>query len=162
MWFLFAVGDMSVDEAFLVARFAAPTSAGILFSMLEAAGLRETWVFQKARILAIFDDLDTIILMIPLKILMIGFKMELLVVIVIMAGLLGLMLWKLHALKLPHTWQWTLLYAGIASVVCKLLHYITHHHVHDMDPIHIEVLLPAFVIGCIIDTPAAREELAAQ
>ena len=25
------------------------------------------WVFQKARILAIFDDLDTILLMIPLK-----------------------------------------------------------------------------------------------
>merc|ERR1719456_306772 len=44
--------------ALLAGRFAAPTSAGILFSMLEAAGLKETWLFKKARILAIFDDLD--------------------------------------------------------------------------------------------------------
>ena len=42
--------------------------AGILFSMLEAAGMKETWLFQKARVLAIFDDLDTILLMVPLKV----------------------------------------------------------------------------------------------
>ena len=34
-----------------------PTSAGVLFSMLAAAGLGTTWLFRKARILAIFDDL---------------------------------------------------------------------------------------------------------
>lgn len=160
-WFQATISSMKLDQAFLVARFAAPTSAGILFSMLEAAGLKETWVFEKARVLAIFDDLDTILLMIPLKIAIIGFKWELLVVVGIMTALLVLAGWKLHSLRLPYTWQWTMLYAAVASVVCKVMHYVTHHHI-DMDPIHIEVLLPAFVIGCIIDTPIAREELALQ
>lgn len=41
-------------ETLLQARFAAPTSAGVLFSMLAAAGLSATWVFRKARILAIW------------------------------------------------------------------------------------------------------------
>ena len=40
--------------------------------MLAAAGLSATWLFRKARILAIFNDLDTVLLMIPLKMLMIG------------------------------------------------------------------------------------------
>ena len=40
--------------------------------MLAATGLSATWLFRKARILAIFNDLDTVLLMIPLKMLMIG------------------------------------------------------------------------------------------
>eukprot|EP00931_Biecheleriopsis_adriatica_P074256 TRINITY_DN4835_c0_g1_i2.p1 TRINITY_DN4835_c0_g1~~TRINITY_DN4835_c0_g1_i2.p1 ORF type:complete len:536 (+),score=122.30 TRINITY_DN4835_c0_g1_i2:51-1658(+) len=162
MWALsFIMIGVGYEFTFLVARFAAPTSAGILFSMLEAAGLRETWVFQKARVLAIFDDLDTILLMIPLKVLMIGFKWELCVVIAIMAILLAVAWFKLHALRLPHTWYWTLFYAAIIAAVCKVTHYVTHHYI-DMEPIHIEVLLPAFVMGCIVDTPCAREELKMQ
>lgn len=53
--------------ALLIGRFASPTSAGVLFAMLAAAGLAGTWVFRKARILAIFDDIDTILFMVPLK-----------------------------------------------------------------------------------------------
>ena len=34
-------------ETLLLSRFAAPTSAGILFTMLAAAGLKKSWVFQK-------------------------------------------------------------------------------------------------------------------
>src|ERR671923_241379 len=59
-------------EALLAGRFAAPTSAGVLFAMLAAAGLSATWLFAKARILAIFDDLDTVVLMIPLQMLIVG------------------------------------------------------------------------------------------
>ncbi len=44
-------------ETLLASRFAAPTSAGILFSILAAAGLGVTWTFRKAPVLAIFDDL---------------------------------------------------------------------------------------------------------
>jgi Kef-type K+ transport system membrane component KefB len=61
-------------ETLLLSRFAAPTSAGILFTMLAGAGLKNSWVYQKTRVLAIFDDLDTILLMIPLQIFMIGMK----------------------------------------------------------------------------------------
>ncbi|MBD3163427.1 MAG: sodium:proton antiporter, partial [Candidatus Eisenbacteria bacterium] len=58
-------GDLTAwKETLLAGRFAAPTSAGVLFSMLAAAGLGATWLFRKARILAIFDDLDTVLLMI--------------------------------------------------------------------------------------------------
>ena len=60
-------------ENLLLSRFAAPTSAGILFTMLAAAGLRREWIYKKTQVLAIFDDLDTILLMIPLQIFMIGF-----------------------------------------------------------------------------------------
>ena len=63
LWFMFALPvPLAWGDALIAARFAAPTSAGILFSMLEAAGMKETWLFQKARTLAIFDDLDTILL----------------------------------------------------------------------------------------------------
>jgi len=162
VWLYLAVGNLTVVDALLIARFAAPTSAGILFSMLEGAGLKETWLFSKARILAIFDDLDTIILMIPLKI----FKeweirWELGVVVVIMIGLVMLAWVKLHAVAIPHGWHWTLFYAALVAAVCKLLHHFTHES-PDVDDIHIEVLLPAFVLGCVIDTPGARHELQLQ
>jgi len=64
-------------QSLLAGRFAAPTSAGILFSMLAAAGLSATWMFRKTRILAIFDDLDTVLLMIPLKMLIVGLRWQL-------------------------------------------------------------------------------------
>ena len=53
-------------ESLLLSRFAAPTSAGILFTMLAAIGLQQSWIYKKIQVLAIFDDLDTILLMIPL------------------------------------------------------------------------------------------------
>ena len=72
---------LSWENNLLISRFAAPTSAGILFTMLAAAGLKKEWIYKKTQVLAIFDDLDTILLMIPLQILMIGFKWQLFVII---------------------------------------------------------------------------------
>ena len=46
LYFMFALGeDHNVPwrQALVAGRFAAPTSAGILFTMLEAAGMKETW-----------------------------------------------------------------------------------------------------------------------
>jgi hypothetical protein len=63
-WWFFQIGTA---ESPLIGRFAARTSAGILFTMLAAAGLAATWTYKKARVLAIFDDLDTVLLMIPLR-----------------------------------------------------------------------------------------------
>ena len=64
-------------ENLLLSRFTAPTSAGILFTMLAAAGLKASWVYKKVQVLAIFDDLDTILLMIPLQIMMVGLRWQL-------------------------------------------------------------------------------------
>jgi hypothetical protein len=92
---------------------------------------------------------------------LVGFKWELLVSVGIMVALLVVAWFKLHAVQIPHSWQWTLFYGAIIAVVCKLIHHVTHHYI-DMEPVHIEVLLPAFVMGCIIDTPGARHELELQ
>ena len=74
---LWGSGD-AWKETLLLSRFAAPTSAGILFSMLAALGLQQRWIYRKIQVLAIFDDLDTILLMIPLQIVMIGLHWQIL------------------------------------------------------------------------------------
>ncbi len=136
-------------ETLLAARFSSPTSAGVLFSMLAAAGLAMTWVFRKARILAIFDDLDTILLMIPLKIMMVGFKWQLMVVVL----LIVIMLWAawryLNTIKLSTGWAATLTYAGIITAGSDVLYRLSKWYDPNV-PVHIEVLLPAFVLGCLI------------
>lgn len=67
-------------ENLLLSRFAAPTSAGILFTMLAALGLKSSWIYKKIQVLAIFDDLDTILLMIPLQIMMVGLRWQLIII----------------------------------------------------------------------------------
>ena len=135
-------------ETLLAGRFAAPTSAGVLFSMLAAAGLGATWLFRKARILAIFDDLDTVLLMIPLKMLMVGIAWQLGGVVLLMAGLLAAAYIWLHRVRMPVTWGWVLGYAVVIVAGSELL-YAGSKIVDPSIPIHIEVLLPAFVLGCI-------------
>lgn len=139
-------------ESLLASRFAAPTSAGVLFSMLAAAGLAATWLFRKARILAIFDDLDTVLLMIPLKMMMVGMRWQLGIIVIFMAAMLWLA-WKfLHAVKIPISWPWVIGYSlaivGVSEVI-----YVSSKMVDATVPIHLEVLLPAFVLGCMIARP---------
>ena len=135
-------------ETLLAGRFASPTSAGVLFSMLAAAGLGATWLFGKARILAIFDDLDTVLLMIPLKILIVGLAWQLGLIIVVMVVLLTLAFVFLHRITMPVTWMWVTLYSAGMVAISELL-YSASKLVDSSVPIHIEVLLPAFVLGCV-------------
>ena len=140
------------QESLLAARFAAPTSAGVLFSMLAAAGLAATWMFRKTRILAIFDDLDTVLLMIPLKMMIVGLRWQLAVIIVIMFALLWLAWRHLHVARIPVTWPWVMGYSLTIMLVCEGV-YLASKLVDEVVPVHIEVLLPAFVLGCIIRKP---------
>ena len=71
-----------------------------------AAGLGATWLFRKARILAIFDDLDTVLLMIPLKMLMVGLAWQLGLIVVVMVAMLAIAYLFLHKLRIPVTWPW--------------------------------------------------------
>jgi len=142
-------------EALLAARFAAPTSAGVLFSMLAAAGLSATWVFRKARILAIFDDLDTVLLMIPLKMAMVGARWQLGLIVVLMIVLLWLAWRYLHVLRLPTSWPWVLGYALTIAGASEAI-YRFSKVLDDTVPIHIEVLLPAFVLGCMLARPTGQ------
>jgi len=143
-------------QALLAGRFAAPTSAGVLFSMLAAAGLSASWYFKKIRILAIFDDLDTVLLMIPLKMLIVGLRWQLGLIVVIMIVQLWLA-WKyLHKIKIPITWPWVLGYATTIALVSEVIYKISKMF-NDVVPIHIEVLLPAFVLGCIMARPGGQD-----
>lgn len=142
-------------ETLLAGRFAAPTSAGVLFSMLAAAGLGATWLFRKARILAIFDDLDTVLLMIPLKMLMVGLAWQLGAIVVLMAALLSVAYVFLHRIRIPVTWPWVLGYAAGITAVSEAI-YKSSKLIDESVPIHIEVLLPAFVLGCVMAFPQSE------
>ena len=136
-------------DALLAGRFAAPTSAGILFSMLAAAGLSRTWVFRKTRILAIFDDLDTVLLMIPLQILMVGMVWQLGGVLAAIIAILifGYKFYK--RLKWPASWVHVLAYAFLLTAITEVIYYFSKDASSGVG-LHIEVLLPAFVLGCAL------------
>ena len=134
----------------LLSRFAAPTSAGILFAMLAAIGLKKSWFYKKIQTLAIFDDLDTILLMIPLQILMVGLRWELHIVIIVVFLLLWIG-WKfINTFNLPQKWFQILGYAVFVVALSEFI-YHTSKLVFE-NGIHIEVLLPAFILGMIIKT----------
>ncbi len=139
-------------ENLLLSRFAAPTSAGILFTMLAAAGLRKEWIYKKTQVLAIFDDLDTILLMIPLQIFMIGFKWQLFLIIVVIFLLLYLGWKKLNVLHMSQTWKAILIYAVCIVAALESIYLITTALMGEGNGVHIEVLLPAFVLGMVMKT----------
>ncbi len=143
-------------EALLTGRFAAPTSAGILFAMLAAAGLSSTWMFRKARVLAIFDDLDTVLLMIPLKMMLVGMRWQLAVIVVVMAAQLWVAWRYLRRFRAPVSWPWVLGYAAVITAASEAI-YVVSKLVDDVVPIHIEVLLPAFVLGCMLARPPGSD-----
>ncbi|MEN6624665.1 MAG: sodium:proton antiporter [Candidatus Sumerlaeia bacterium] len=156
-------GWQAWQETLLAGRFAAPTSAGVLFTMLAAAGLGATWVFHKARVLAIFDDLDTVLLMIPLQMMMVGLVWQLGVVLVIVIAVVAAAYHWLHRLAIPVAWNWVLGYALVITLASESVYVVTRA----VDPamgVHLEVLLPAFALGCVmrrhpLDTLQLAEDL---
>jgi len=133
-----------------------------LFTMLEAAGMKNTWIFRKARVLAIFDDLDTLLLMVPLKAIYVGAKWELAVDLVFVTILCVLMVTMMHKLRVSISWPAICVYAAGVATVCELVHFLTHSELTDpndlADTIHLEVLLPAFTVGCIIKHEHAKSD----
>ena len=139
-------------ETLLLSRFAAPTSAGILFTMLAAAGLKKSWIFNKTRVLAIFDDLDTILLMIPLQIRMVGMKWQVGVVVIFVFFCLYLAWTKLDSFKMNQSWSAILGYSTILVFLFQGIYVVTKEFFGPESAIHIEILLPAFVLGMIMKT----------
>lgn len=139
-------------ESLLLSRFAAPTSAGILFTMLAAIGLRTSWIYKKIQVLAIFDDLDTILLMIPLQIFMIGMKWQMGAIVVIVIILLYWGWKKMGKVNLKQDWKSILTYSAIIVALTWALQYISSSLFGKDGEIHIEVLLPAFVLGMVMKT----------
>ena len=146
---LWGSGD-AWKETLLLSRFAAPTSAGILFSMLAALGLQQRWIYRKIQVLAIFDDLDTILLMIPLQIVMIGLHWQMGVILFVVIGLLWLGWKKMSCYSMPQQWWAIMIYAIIVFGATHIIYVLTKKFFGADDALHIEVLLPAFVLGMII------------
>lgn len=148
--YFITVFHLPLKQSVLVGMSTAPTSAGVLFSMLIAAGLGMTWVFQKARILAIFDDLGTILLMVVIKIWLTGFHVELLWAICILTflGVLGFRFQ--NQLKIPTAKGWLLGYAVFLTVLTALIEHTAN--------IHLEILFPAFILGSILHNPLHHPE----
>jgi Kef-type K+ transport system membrane component KefB len=143
-------------EGVLLGRFAAPTSVGLLFSMLTAAGLAGTWLYKKARVLAIFDDLDSVLLFIPLKILLMSRNLQLVLLVIVIFGLLWAV-WKyVHVLNLPVSWPWVMLYsAGIVALSEGIAR--GSKTIDDTVPVKVEVLLLAFILGCMLARAPGRD-----
>lgn len=139
-------------ENLLLSRFAAPTSAGILFTMLAALKLNNTWMYKKIQVLAIFDDLDTILLMIPLQIMMIGMRWQLFAVVAVVVLLLWFGWKKLNHYDAPQGWFHILLYAVFVYALTQAIYVSTHGLFGEDGGVHIEVLLPAFVLGMVLKT----------
>ncbi len=138
-------------ETLLLSRFAAPTSAGILFSMLAAMNLQKSWIYQKAQTLAIFDDLDTIILMVPLQVAMIGeLNWQMMAMLLIIFGMFVVGWRYMSRLDISQTWLAVFAYAVFVYGATYMVYVVTHHFFGAKGAIHIEVLLPAFVFGMII------------
>ncbi|MDD4778008.1 MAG: sodium:proton antiporter [Fermentimonas sp.] len=159
LYYLFAVAPPEMrlwqngdawKETFLLSRYAAPTSAGILFTMLAAAGLRHTWVYKKVQVLAIFDDLDTILLMIPLQILMIGMRWQMFVILIVAVLLIWLGWKKMNTYNIKQDWKSILLYSVLLYAIIEVVYRITTHFYGHEGGIHIEILLPAFILGMIM------------
>lgn len=149
-------------ENLLLSRFAAPTSAGILFTMLAAIGLKSSWMYKKIQVLAIFDDLDTILLMIPLQIMMIGLRWQLIIVVLIVFLLLSFGWKQLGKYNWRQDWKAILFYSLLVFIFTQSLYLISKSLYGEAGSIHIEVLLPAFIVGMImkhkeIDTPVEHK-----
>ena len=137
-------------ESLLLSRFAAPTSAGILFTMLAAIGLHKSWIYKKIQVLAIFDDLDTILLMIPLQIAMIGMQWQMGVILVVVVILLWIGWKKMSSYDLRSDWKSLLGYSALIYGATYIVYILTGHFFGEEGSVHIEVLLPAFVFGMVL------------
>jgi Kef-type K+ transport system membrane component KefB len=129
-------------EAALSGLSSAPTSAGVLFSMMMAAGLSATWVFKKARVLAVLDDLVTILLLVPLEIIVHGFEWSSIISLVVVTTLLFAAFRWQNTVKWPLSKIWLLIYGVILAALLFVIRQTTH--------LHLEILIPAFMWGCII------------
>lgn len=137
-------------ETLLISRFAAPTSAGILFTMLAALRLKSSWMYKKIQVLAIFDDLDTILLMIPLQVFMIGMKWQMAVILTVVIFLLVFGWKQMGRYGMRRDWKAILGYSVIVIVFTQGIYHVSEYFLGPHEGIHIEVLLPAFVLGMVM------------
>jgi len=74
--------------------------------------------------------------------------------------LLAIMYRYLHRIDLPATWYWIVVYAAALTTFVEMVHFVTtdtNIDVEDIaDTMHLEILLPAFTIGCVVKYPHGK------
>ncbi len=135
-------GECSWREDLLLARFAAPTATGVLFTLLGLAGLTMTWMFKKIQVLVILDDLDTILFLIPIQFILSHGQTRLIFVAIGMIILLILGWRYMHRLKWPSSQPWLLCYAIAIAVIIQVLKIGLS--------MELEILLPSFILGVVL------------
>ena len=103
-----------------------------------------------------WDYLDTVVLMIPLKMLVVGLAWQLGAIVVLLGALLWVAWRYLYQVPLSVTWPWVLAYAVGLTGLSELL-YIASAVIDDTVPLHIEILLPAFAPGCVLARPPGSD-----
>jgi hypothetical protein len=83
---------------------------------------------------------------------MVGLAWQLGIIAFVMIALLFVAYRYLHSIRLPVTWPWVLGYAAAIALVCEAIH-LASREINESVPMHIEVLLPAFVLGCMLRRP---------
>lgn len=144
LYFYFVFHD-GWKESLMTARFSAPTATGILFSMLAAAGLSASWLFKKIRILAVLDDIYTLLILVPLQLVFPGSSYVLSIVIVVIVALVVLTWTCLHRIKLPSSRLWLFMYGTILVFFLRSIHLSFG--------VEISIILPAFTLGAILYNP---------
>merc|ERR1712137_1501671 len=148
--------QIGVSECLLLSVFAGPTSAGMLISMLEAANLKHTWVFKKASMLAILDDIDSLVFIAFMRILAIpGSQIDLrhFGPVIVTVGLLTIAWFNIHKFVIPHSWPWVLMYAFILGTGFWIIEGITREFPHCNFIFVVAVLIPSFTLGCVTYDP---------
>jgi len=153
MWFV--EQPLGVSQGLLLSVFSAPTSAGMLISMMEAADLKATWLFKKASMLAILDDIDSLVFIAFMRILAIGSGYDLrhFGPVIVTVGLLTIAWFNMHKFVIPHSWPWVLMYAFIIGTALWLLEGLTREYPNCTYIFVIAVLIPSFTLGCITYDP---------
>ena len=109
-------------ETLLLSRFAAPTSAGILFTMI------------------------------PLQIAMIGMKWQMAAILIVVIALIVFGWKKMDHYKMKQDWKAILIYSVLVIVFTQGIYQMTEYYLGEHEGVHIEVLLPAFILGVVMKT----------
>jgi len=147
---------LGTSQGLLLSVFSAPTSAGMLISMMEAADLKHTWVFKKASMLAILDDIDSLVFIAFMRILAIsgaGVDLRHFGPVILTVGLLTIAWFNIHKFVIPHSWPWVLMYAFILGTGFWIIEGITREFPHCNFIFVVAVLIPSFTLGCVTYDP---------
>ena len=132
----------SLRDSFIVGCFAAPTSAGLMLMLLASAKLSKTWVFRRARVLAIFDDIIVIMMLIPLQMLIIGLSIKMFFGFIFLASLLYFTYHYRHHFVMPFSNCLMFAYGFVIWSLVFCIGRIFH--------VHVGVVFPAFCLGCMM------------